>query len=293
MSNVRGAERQPPDAKARIPAIRLDRLEGILAEEGAGYLTAKPWPHLVTDLLVDPQLAAMAEREESELGQRLRPHVSHREVKSESSQVGGPAAQAILDDLLTPEFTGFLERLTGIDDLVGDPDHYWAGLHVGREGSFQAVHSDFVRHPVKKTFHRVNVLVYLNSDWRPEYGGQLELWPDDMRACGQTVLPVQGRMVIFETNPRTLHGVPRKVTCPPDRLRLTLASYYFTDSAPSSPPRRRRLVQPRRPGDSWRMAVAGPSDAMAEIKRLAGQRFGRDWRRGGGTSGPDIPAPRR
>jgi 2OG-Fe(II) oxygenase superfamily len=83
-------------------------------------------------------------------------------------------------------------------------------------------------HPTTGLFHRVNLLVYLNRDWPDAYGGSLELWPADMSALGRRVFPRFNTMVLWETHADTLHGLPDPVACPPDRMRLSVASYYYT-----------------------------------------------------------------
>ncbi len=35
-------------------------------------------------------------------------------------------------------------------------------------------------------------------------------------------------MVLWETHGGTLHGLPDPVSCPPNRMRLSVASYYYT-----------------------------------------------------------------
>ena len=88
-------------------------------------------------------------------------------------------------------------------------------------GTSQALHRDFRLHPDNGLFHRVNVLVYLNSDWKEEYGGMLELWSTGKKAFGQQVEPVAGRLVLFETTPFAYHGVPDPVRFPPGRARIS------------------------------------------------------------------------
>jgi Rps23 Pro-64 3,4-dihydroxylase Tpa1-like proline 4-hydroxylase len=189
-------------------------------------------------------------------------------VKAESSEVTGQAARDILESLIAPEFVGFLEKLTGIEGLIADPTHTWAGIHVCPVGSSQAVHRDFRLHPTNGLYHRVNVLVYLNTIWKEEYGGELELWPSDMSACGKQVLPIAGRVVIFETTPSTCHGVPDPIRCPPEIARLSLASYYYTDY-PSPVDRRSPLfLAPRRPQDPWYMRFQPLHESMYRLWRV-------------------------
>jgi hypothetical protein len=238
------------------------------------YRSASPWPHLVLDGVLDGAVVDAAEREEMPFALSLPSHRSHRQIKAESPEVSGPAAASILAGLVTPSFVEFLAELTGIPSLLPDPSFFWAGLHVGVPGSFQAVHADFRRQASTGLYHRANVLVYLNSDWSDEYGGHLELWDKGITSCGARISPVAGRMVIFETGADTYHGVPDRLTCPPDRVRLTLAAYFYTKEPPPADRRRPYLRRPRRPEDPWLTGVASPADATASSRVLA-----RDLRR--------------
>jgi Rps23 Pro-64 3,4-dihydroxylase Tpa1-like proline 4-hydroxylase len=241
----------------------------ILARERRGeYLAGSPWPHLVLDDLIDPAVIAAAEAQEIGRGLELQPHRSYRHVKAESPEVVGAATKALQDDLDSPPFLEFLEQLTGVPNLVADPSHFWAGVHVSSAGAFQAVHRDFRKHPVSKLFHRVNVLTYLNSDWESAFGGELELWSSDMTGHVERIAPLAGKMVIFETTPETLHGVPDPVRCPPGRARLSLASYYYSESPGPQHRLPALLRRPRRPQDPWFTGFAAPSDGVAGLGRL-------------------------
>jgi hypothetical protein len=235
----------------------------------AAYLAAKPWPHVVLHDLFSPVLVAAAEAQELCLALTLVPHRSHLEVKRESRTVTGPSAKALLEAMCTPSFVAFVEEVTGLRQLVADPTHLWSGLNAGGAESFQSMHRDFVRHPVTRQWHRVNVLLYLNSSWPEEYGGELELWPADMSACGARIRPTAGTAVVFETHYDTLHGVPDPIRCPPDRSRLSLTSYYYSDEAQPGKVREPILRRPRRPQDPWRMGIAESGHiALALIQPL-------------------------
>jgi hypothetical protein len=220
------------------------------------YLGAKPWPHVILGGVFPPELVAEAERQElqRDLGVLIQ-HRSHREIKGESPTDVSSASQCLLQAMCTPSFLGFLEEMTAIKGLVPDPIHLWSGLHISGRGSFQSVHRDFARHPITGKWHKLNVLLYLNSGWQPSFGGFLELWPREMDICNVRVLPTAGKMVIFETCYDTLHGVPDPVTCPPDRYRLSLASYYYNDEAWAGKTREPLFRQPRRPQDSWQIGI--------------------------------------
>jgi hypothetical protein len=247
----------------------IDRLD--LHEFGEkhrdAYRTASPWPHVVIDGLFDPAVVARARAEELGPALQLVPRRSTRRVKAESRASAGPTAAAILQRLLADDLCDLLTTLTGIPDLVTDPTHWWAGVHVLASGSFEAVHRDFARNSTGHLWHRVNILVYLNPGWQSEWGGQLELWDTTMKTCHRRVEPVGGRMIIFEPGPDALHGIPA-VCCPVGDARLTLASYYYTaDPGPHSGRHHSRMIGlPRRPGEPLMASVAIPFDPLRWIR---------------------------
>ena len=248
----------------------LTDLDQLAARHRQSYRTASPWPHVVLEDLVDPTLIADAERQELEPGLELKVAHSHREAKAESPEPSGPAARAILDAFGSPEFVTFLEDLTGIPDLVADPTHYWTGLHVNPPGAFQSVHRDFRRHPVTGLFHRLTVIVYLNSQWSADYGGELELWRSDASTCERRIEPIAGRTVIFGTTPAAIHGIPDPVRCPPGRARLSLVSDYFTVAAAPDDRPETRVRRPKRPQDPWNVGFAGIREGLAGVRQRLG-----------------------
>jgi hypothetical protein len=57
-----------------------------------------------------------------------------------------------------------------------DPKNFGGGLHQGKKNSFLDMHLDFNYHPLNKNWYReLNLLLYLNKDWKPEYKGQLKI----------------------------------------------------------------------------------------------------------------------
>ena len=77
---------------------------------------------------------------------------------------------------------------------------------------------------------RINVLIYLNKDWKDEYGGQLELWDNAMKACVHSIVPIFNRCVVFNTTSNSNHGNPRVVSHPQGVPRRSIAMYYYTST---------------------------------------------------------------
>ena len=53
-----------------------------------------------------------------------------------------------------------------------------------------------------------------------------------MQKCVQRVLPVFNRCVVFSTTETSYHGHPDPLTCPDNRARRSLATYYYTNGRP-------------------------------------------------------------
>jgi hypothetical protein len=229
-------------------------LTGLADQLRDDYWSAPPWPHVVVHGLFPEQLLDAAVAELRSVDRGLMEHaVTRRHVKQELHDVGlaGPATRAVLGLLESDAFVAFVRDLTGIPDLVTDPEHVGAGVHETKPGGFTMVHLDFPAHPFTRLHHRVNVLLYLNRDWHDEWGGHLELWPSDMKALGRRIPPAFNTLVVFATDAETRHGLPDAVACPEDMSRLSIASYLYSTQPP--PRGFTRLATYRaRPGDpSW------------------------------------------
>lgn len=121
----------------------------------------------------------------------------------------------------------FLETLTGMEGLIGDPHYHGGGLHQILPGGFLKVHADFNFLEKLKLYRKINLLLYLNKDWKEAYGGHIELWHRDMSACAQKIAPVFNRCVIFNTDSYSYHGHPSPLACPDGVTRKSVAFYYY------------------------------------------------------------------
>lgn len=142
----------------------------------------------------------------------------------------GPATRNFMLQLNSALFLQFLAILSGAppDSLLPDPAFFGGGLHSTGSGGRLLVHADAERHPLGKPFcQKLNLIVYLNRDWPEEYGGHLELWSRDGSQCVQRIAPLFNRTIIFESGTNTYHGHPQPLTCPKDRFRYSLATYYY------------------------------------------------------------------
>ncbi|MEQ8908107.1 MAG: 2OG-Fe(II) oxygenase [Vicingaceae bacterium] len=132
-------------------------------------------------------------------------------------------------------FLSFLQTITGIDEpLISDPYFIGGGQHEIKKDGFLKIHADFNKHPKLGLDRRINFLVYLNKDWKEEYGGHFELWDKDMKKCEKKILPVFNRLAMFSTTDFSYHGHPDPLNCPEGRSRKSLALYYYSNGRPKS-----------------------------------------------------------
>jgi Rps23 Pro-64 3,4-dihydroxylase Tpa1-like proline 4-hydroxylase len=243
----------PTTPQARTPVLDLDRLERELPALRERYQSAQPYPHIVFDDFLEPDAAraAMAEfpaLDPTQWNNFL--HTNERKFSNTDPETWGPTLQAILEQLNAPRFVEFVSQLIGVEDLIPDPSLEGGGLHQSTRGGFLNIHADFTVHPHNRKWQRrANILVYLNDEWKPEYGGDLELWSADMKECVERVSPVANRVLIFTTDVDSFHGHPEPMQCPEGVARRSLALYYFSVE---EDPNVRSTEYRARPGDGAR-----------------------------------------
>jgi len=143
-----------------------------------------------------------------------------------------PVTNMVLDYMYSPEALSFLERLTGIKNLKGDPELLGGGVHKITRGGRLGIHADFNRHFRSNLWRRINVLIYLNQYWDSSWGGDLELWSKDLKQCCVKVEPIFNRAAIFTITDEHYHGHPHPLNTPEERSRYSLALYYYTEDRP-------------------------------------------------------------
>lgn len=199
------------------------------------YVNARPFPHIVMDNLFPNEIL------EEVLDDFPRPdEIAWRKFDNPTEKKLGywhenplrPRIQLFLYEMNSAPLLQFLERLTGIEGLVSDPYYGGAGPHQIERGGFLKVHVDFNWHPLLKLDRRLNMLVYLNKDWKEEYGGHLELWNRDVSRCEQKILPVYNRTVVFSTTDFSYHGHPVPLACPEGWTRKSVSFYYYSNGRP-------------------------------------------------------------
>jgi len=135
----------------------------------------------------------------------------------------------LIRELNSNPFVNWVSEVTKIPNLIPDPYLNGAGLHMIPRSGKLAVHADYNLYKSLNLLRRVNLILYLNKDWNPEYGGQLELWNSDMTQCVKKVEPSFNTLVLFESTDTSFHGHPHPLNTPEGIWRQSLALYFYVN----------------------------------------------------------------
>lgn len=191
------------------------------------FTNASPFPVLVIDDFLDEETANGLLAEFPAVGAMPKSRDYMFGDKHELSSVAeqGPVCRSFYDALLGEQFQQFISTLTG-RPLFVDPAFHGGGFHQSGDGGFLDTHVDFNMHPLHDDWLRtLNILLYLNKDWKPEYDGRLliKASPDDEP---RGVEPVFNRGLLMLTDAHTFHGF-KKMSLPAAVTRRSIATYAY------------------------------------------------------------------
>jgi len=220
--------------------VDLDSLENRLQAIRADFQSRIPFRYTVIESFFEPSKAELIASEYPPVQSGVWDGTTYiDQVKKFQRSTFEPntIVSDVLQELNSNEFLNWLQEVTDIKALIADPTFFGGGLHQSVNGAYLNVHVDFNLHPKTNHHRRLNVLIYLNSDWKEEFGGFLELW--DLRDKKRkiqlaNIAPTFNRCVVFETSEISFHGHPKPLNMPIGATRKSIATYYYTDANPSA-----------------------------------------------------------
>lgn len=194
------------------------------------YQSRTPYHYTCIDDFLPLEILTRVREEALEMGEKSSENASENEkLKTPFSPDRMPTySKAVFHALNSRPFIQFLEGMSGIKGLIPDPYFMGGGIHRTNSTGFLGIHADFNHHSIMNLERRMNVLIYLNPDWKEEYGGSFEIWSNDMKEKMAGFAPVMNRMCCFSTGDDTMHGNPEPVNHPEGDPRLSIALYYYT-----------------------------------------------------------------
>tara|TARA_R100001594_G_C4053719_1_gene265469 strand:+ start:4018 stop:4701 length:684 start_codon:yes stop_codon:yes gene_type:complete len=145
-----------------------------------------------------------------------------------------PLTYRIFSNLLSVDFVSHLSTLTGISPLYPDIGLHGGGWHMHGKSGNLAMHLDYSIHPKLNLQRKLNLIVYLEEDYDPEWGGSLQFWSHDKRKKKpldkiKEIEPLFNRAILFDTTQHSWHGFPEPINPPQGKMRKSFAVYYMTD----------------------------------------------------------------
>jgi hypothetical protein len=186
--------------------------------------------------------------------------------------------------LASQEFLDLLSHVTGMPRLLADDQLVGGGIHQTGPRGHLDVHVDFNYIKERDLHRRLNILIYFNKDWQPEWGGNIELWDEHVKNCAASFSPIFNRCVVFETNEISFHGVSA-VKCPPDHARKSFAAYYYTREAPAHwTGKYHDTIFKARPDEKLKGRVLMPLEKATKLATRAVNKIGKMVGIGAGAS---------
>ena len=224
----------PIQIKKNSLFLDLDKSIQVGAKDRKKYKSASPFPHIVIDNFLPVKAANLLLEKFPMHNKKNNDQLQGNYFEHNKKQTSPyDCHQEILNYFLffnsTP-FLSYLKELTGIDGLIPDPHFRGGGCHEIIKGGKLGIHADF---RINKELHlerRINVLIYLNKDWKDSFGGNLELWNKKMTSKIHSVKPIFNRCVIFNTDSDAFHGHPEPLNTPEGVSRKSIALYYYSAS---------------------------------------------------------------
>ena len=216
------------------------------------FKSAEPFNHIVIDNFFEPEIAEQISKEfPGYEGTDVIKYKNALEDKRTLNQWDKfPPTTYRIFDWLGKDFVSTMRVLTGDEDLSFDYGLNGGGWHMHGRGGNNNIHLDYNIHPKLSQQRKINIIVYMTEDWKPEWGGGLQLWSHDAEAnkpgkLVKTVDNLFNRAIIFDTTQNSWHGLPNYIECPENVVRKSIAGYYVRPAPAETENRGRALFAPR------------------------------------------------
>jgi len=131
--------------------------------------------------------------------------------------------------LSSPIFIETLRKALLIaDDVEIFPDFSYdgGGYVISPPKAFLGYHADFNFSSKVNKFRTLNILFYMNQDYKENFGGHLHLLDSQSKTVERKVLPKANTFLAFKTDDESYHGVSRNAD---NFNRRSFNIYYYTD----------------------------------------------------------------
>ena len=216
------------------------------------FLEAKPFHHVVIDNFLKSNVVDLLEAEfpsfDDEVWHTYNNPLEVKKTCNDWNKFG--RATYNFFHIFNSQFTSdTLVKALGLNyNLYPDPGLNGGGMHIHKAGGKLNTHLDYSVHPKLDLQRRINIIIYLNKDWKSSWNGELGFWGNESQDYPgnliKKIAPLYNRAVIFDTSMNSWHGLPDPVCCPSNNARKSLAIYYLSEITETATSRNRALFAP-------------------------------------------------
>lgn len=223
-----------------------------LEKSSKNWHKSKPFPYFIVDNFFDKNLANILSKEFPKFNDKIwHEYGNQLEIKKVCNNwnVFPKFTYQVFSFLNSTYFTNQLSRILFKKNiLISDNGLNGGGWHIHKKGGKLNTHLDYSMHPKLNLERRINIIIYLNPNWKKNWGGCLGFWDNQSsRSPGKLIKeiePLYNRAVIFDTSKNSWHGLPSPLMCPNSEYRKSLAIYYLTNPSSKTAKRSKALFSP-------------------------------------------------
>lgn len=202
------------------------------------YVNTTPFPYMLQDNFLDTEFANTLQAEilniPDEAWDRYDNPFEQKFTLRDKFHL--PDNLSLLFNSLTSEsFLSNLSELVGYKLQLDETRNFW-GVHKYNHGDKLDIHVDAGIHPTMELKKQVTLGIYISSNWKSEYGCDLEIWSGDNASDPRAKLhekvysisPLFNRMIVFTCNDFSWHGNPQPAMCPINSQRIFVTLSYLS-----------------------------------------------------------------
>lgn len=152
---------------------------------------------------------------------------SIREDKYIAAQMNlyNPILEEIIYAFQDQRIVDIIGEICEIKEMIPDDNLYAGGISMMGNKQFLNPHLDNSHDKDRALWRVLNLLYYITPNWKEQYGGNLELWPDGLSKPQITIHSKFNRLAIMATHKDSLHSVSPVIF---DGFRCCISNYYFS-----------------------------------------------------------------
>ena len=217
-----------------LKKLAYDTAAKIKASKKNKNYYSDPFQYIVIDNFLPASVAKMAMEGFPKLSHPMWEHINEEgiEVKSRSNWLSEfDIPENIIGTIRIFNSSIVLQAMSeilSIPKLLPDPYFSGGGLNVSETNGHLDVHVDGNYHDASGLNRRANLILYLNPNWQPSWGGEFGVYSEDATKLITAIPPLFNRCVIFDSHDKSYHGLPNPIKFPKTEPRKSIILYYYT-----------------------------------------------------------------